>query len=995
MDGLYGRFDDTDRDMLGLLANQAAVALDNAQWSQGLERKVAQRTEELSASKAVIEQRANELAIINSIQEGMAAALDFQAIVDLVGDKLRGVFNTPDLGIRWYDEKSNLVHYLYAYEHGTRLHIAPQPPTPGGMGETMRRTRRPFIVNTAADYQQVRGRTLPGTDVSKSLIGVPIISSDRVLGSIIIENFEREDAYGKSEVRLLTTIAASLGTALENARLFDETQHLLKETEQRNAELAIINSVQAALAAELSIQGIYDAVGDKIRDIFHNTDMTIRIYDATTNVVHYPYVYENGKRSVVEAHPLIEGFSAHVIRTREPLVLNEDVRGAMAQYGSYVFPGTEPEKSSIWVPLVTGGQARGLINLVNMEREHAFSDSDMRLLQTLANSMSVALENARLFDETQRLLKETEQRNAELAIINSVQAALAAELNIQGIYDAVGEKIREIFHDADLGIRIYDAKTGAIHYPYLCENGKRLYIESEFGPEQGFGAQVMRTREPLVINERMAEATAKYGSYTIPGTQTEKSLLMVPLVTGDQCRGVINLLDMEREHAFGDSDVRLLQTLANSMGVALENARLFDETQRLFKESEQRAAELAIINSIQQGIAAELDFQSIVDLVGDKLREVFNTPDLGISWYNESSGLLHYLYMYEHGQRLAIEPQPPNPGGSFETMVGTRAPYVLNTAADYEKRGEFTFPGTDRSKSLINVPIISSDRVLGAISIENYERENAYGESELRLLTTIAASLGAALENARLFDETQRLLKETEQRNAELAVINSIQQGVGAELNFQAIVDLVGDKLREVFHTGDMAITWRDEAAGVARFLYSYEHGVRLRNQTVPVDPERPVYKALLGRQPVVIKDRAAADALDIRTFEGTDRSKSSVFVPMFAGERMLGTIIVENYEREDAFDEADVRLLGTVAASMGVALENARLFDETQRLFKESEQRAAELAIINSVQEGLAASSTSRRSSTSSATRLPRSSARRPCRSAARQGERHARDAV
>ena len=64
--------------------------------------------------------------------------------------------------------------------------------------------------------------------------------------------------------------------------------------------------------------------------------------------------------------------------------------------------------------------------------------SDVRLLQTLANSMSVALENARLFDETQRLLKDTEERDAELAVINSVQAGLAAELNIQGIFDAGG-----------------------------------------------------------------------------------------------------------------------------------------------------------------------------------------------------------------------------------------------------------------------------------------------------------------------------------------------------------------------------------------------------------------------------------------------------------------------------------------------------------------------------------------------------------------------------
>ena len=72
--------------------------------------------------------------------------------------------------------------------------------------------------------------------------------------------------------------------------------------------------------------------------------------------------------------------------------------------------------------------------------------------------------------------------------------------------------------------------------------------------------------------------------------------------------------------------------------------------------------------------------------------------------------------------------------------------------------------------------------------------------------------MGVALENARLFDETQRLLKETERRSSELAVINSIQQGMAKELNFQAIVDLVGDKLREMFGTGDIAIHWRDES---------------------------------------------------------------------------------------------------------------------------------------------------------------------------------------
>ena len=146
-------------------------------------------------------------------------------------------------------------------------------------------------------------------------------------------------------------------------------------------------------------------------------------------------------------------------------------------------------------------------------------------------------------------------------------------------------------------------------------------------------------------------------------------------MAGDQARGLIDLIDMEHEHAFRESDVRLLQTLANSMSVALENARLFDETQRLLKETEQRNAELAIINSVQEGLATELNFQAIVDLVGDKLSEVFDTRDLGITWYDEKNNLLHYLYNFEHGQRLNIPPVPPTPGGQFRNDAQNAAAF--------------------------------------------------------------------------------------------------------------------------------------------------------------------------------------------------------------------------------------------------------------------------------------------------------------------------------
>ena len=87
-----------------------------------------------------------------------------------------------------------------------------------------------------------------------------------------------------------------------------------------------------------------------------------------------------------------------------------------------------PPKSAIFVPMLVGGKVMGSISLQNVMEEQAFTESDVRLLNTLTNSMSVALENARLFNETTRLLAETEQRAAEMQTVNKISKALVSQL---------------------------------------------------------------------------------------------------------------------------------------------------------------------------------------------------------------------------------------------------------------------------------------------------------------------------------------------------------------------------------------------------------------------------------------------------------------------------------------------------------------------------------------------------------------------------------------
>ncbi len=938
---------------LGLLftvGTQIAAAIDSAQLYQNLERRVEERTASLA-------QRNAELQLINSIQQGLAAELDFQAIVDLVGDKLREVFDTPNLNITWYDEKTNLIHYLYMYEHDQRVTVGPQPPRAGGIFETLTRTRLPIVMNTVEDLENLNATIpLPGTKASKSSIEVPIISGNIVLGGIGIDNFERENAFGESELRLLTTVAASLGTALENARLFDETQRLLKETEQRNAELAIINSVQEGLASKLEIRAIYELIGDKLREIFEADTTYINTYDRAKQLVYSQYYVDQGQPMIrTEPLPFGEGLYSRVIETRQPILAG--TRQQQLEMGVMFASSPDSEQdlnqSYLGVPILLSNEVTGVVS-VQSYKQNAFNEDDVRLMQTLANSMSVALENARLFDETQRLLKETEQRAAELAIINSVQEGLASKLDFQAIIELVGNQIRDIFDAQAINITQYDSTNDLFSSLYTIERGiRRSFAPMPPGP---IFRRIMDTRESLRFNTT-AELNA-IEAINVPGTEASQCGIYVPLMQGKEFLGVIALENLDHENAFNESDLRLLTTLANSMSVALENARLFDETQRLLKETEQRAHELAIINSVQEGLASRLEMQAIYDLVGEKIRAVFDAQVVTVNTFDFERGLTVLHYGIEKGKKFHPVPAPLSEG--HRRLIDTRQPLLINEGWEQRMR-ELGFvinivPGTEVPKSTLFVPLIANDEVRGWVSLQNVDRENAFSESDVRLLQTLANSMSVALENARLFDETQRLLKETEQRNDELAIINSVQEGLVAKMDIQGIYDLVGDKIRDIFDAQVVDIGLYDSKEQLFYFPYNMERGVRFP----PSEPTQPIgfrKHVLDTRQYLLINENMEelaqryGNPLVLRG----EPARSVLYVPMIVGNEAKGVISLQNLDRERAFNESDVRLLQTLANSMSVALENARLFDETQHLLKETEQRAAELATINTVSTALA----------------------------------------
>ena len=907
----------------------------------------------LSRARAIEEtrQRNAELAVINEIGTALAEQLDFDTIVDLVGDRIRSIFEVPTGTIALYDDQTQMIRAPYQIDTTGKHYPAGWMLGPGLASQVIT-TRRPLRLNTGAEAMAFNP-VLTGAAEEESWLGVPILASDRVLGVISLERLEPY-GFSESDERLLSTIAASLGVALENARLFDETKRLLGETEQRNAELALVNEIGAALARQLDFNAIVELVGTRLMEIFRAQarDLYVALYDRRSQMIEVPFQIDQGQRLPERFEfPFGQGLTSRVIEGRRPLRLGTVEE--QTRHGAIVGEGATETESWLGVPIPAGDEVIGIIGL-GVDRENAYTEADERLVATVASSMGVALENARLFGETKRLLAQTDERAKELAVVNSVQEGLAQQLDMQAMYELVGDKVHEIFDAQTVDIGLYDLDLMTVQYVYGIERGVRFAEQTvPMGP---MTREVAGSRRPLAIGDVEQWTSERGVTPIVPSGEPSKSALFAPLIVAGDVRGHVSLQNIDRTSAFTDADTRLLTTLAASLSVALENARLFNETKRLLAETDERAKELAVVNSVQEALAAKLDMQAMYALVGDKIQEIFDAQSVDIGTYNLVDRTVEYQYGIERGVRFPNTTIPIQ--GFGQLVLETRAPVVVNDVPAWlNERGieQVAIQG-EPARSVLFAPLIVAGEVRGRISLQNIDRTDAFGDADVRLLTTLASSLAVALENARLFDETKRLLTETDERAAELAIINSVQQGLAAKLDMQSMYDLVGDKIQEVFDAQVVDIGILDADRDIVHYPYTIERGQRF-----PDDPQ-PAGGGIRGlvlrqREPVLINRGMPAWMADrgLEMLITGEEPKAGVWVPLVIGDEARGVISLQNLDHEDAFSAADVRLLKTLATSLSVALENARLFDETKRLLTQADQRAAELATVNDIGQAVA----------------------------------------
>ena len=874
---------------------------------------------ERARNAAEIRQRNAELAVVNEIGGALAQQLDFDGVIELVGDRIRSIFNVTSGSISLVDESAAVMTTPYSIDGDVRIDW-PDRDVRLGLAGVAFRTRKPVRINTLAEsvamgalFLADDGTTRAASDADledeeTSILIVPILAADRLIGMI---KLDRPGAYAfsDSDERLLSTIASSMGVALENARLFDETKRLLGETNERAAELAVINEIGTALAKQLDLDAIVQLVGSRIAEIFKNPDMFVALYDAEAKLIHYPYLVIDGEHRPNEPLPLGAGLTSVVIQERRPLRLG--ARAELVRHGGIMSYDGDPTTSWMGVPVVTNDQVVGVIALLSPEEQH-FDDADERLLSTIASSMGVALENARLFEQTNVLLQETKERAAELAIINSVQEGLAAQVDMQGMYDLVGDKIQEIFDAQVVDIGIFDSDAGLVHYPYAIERGVRF--PDAPAPPGRLLEEAVKAGGAIRIDD--VESWFSDRGLAVPRVvqgEPSKSILIAPLLMGSKAMGAISVHNLDRSDAFSESDERLISTLASSLSVALENARLVDETR-------QRAAELAIVNEVGQAAASQLDLDRLIQLTGEQLRTTFRADLVYVALLDQETGVIDFPYRVERGVPVPREGLRLGEGLTSQ-ILQTRQPLLLNRAEQFDSV-EGQKLGTD-VRSYLGVPIAVGDEAIGVVSVQSIDEAGRFGESDARLLSTIASNLGTAIRNARSYREAQR-------RAREMSELADVGREISATLDTRALFERIAARAYELIEVATSALFLAEPDGGSFRAIAVVgENAAELSADRI-LSGEGIIGSAAAARRAEIVNDVAASGrAVPVAGIEDDDFQERIMVAPLLGRAGVTGMMAVWRKATAPPFTDHDLDFLVGLSQQAAVALDNARLFED------------------------------------------------------------------
>jgi PAS domain S-box-containing protein len=870
--------------LLSAIARQVTVAIENARLFEE------------------IRQHARGLLTLNEVGQAVSELTDLPTLLERIYEQARRALRLDAFYVGLYQPASDEIEFPIMYDEGVRYEPTRNKINEDTLLSRLRLGEPAVLMNrTRAEIELVNAENLLGdtSRISASLMIAPLTVSNQVIGVISAQSYTL-NAYTKNDLSLLTGIASQTAVAIHNSRL-------LAETGQKAQHLSILNEVGRAVAELKDLPDLLEIVYAQGRKSISLDAFFVGLYHPESHEISFPLVYDDGARYEHDRSSISsDSFLDRFLKGEKAFLINRSPEGIGGYKDKKQMLGddSKPSASILVTPLKTMDKVIGLISAQSYTMD-AYDEADLELLSGIANQVSIAIENSRLYTSAQMEIAERQKVEEQL---RNAEA-----------------KYRELVERAP--VVIYTCESGAA--------GRWFYVSPQIQPLLGFTAEEWIADPNLWFDQIHPEDRE--------------------LATSSEAEALARDVKVEMDYRMYKKDGQLVWIHDESLNVSISDNQQYvvqgiltditfrkraelnlkeseERYQSLFHKAERQARELTLLGEVQNALARELELPILMRTVVEAVAKTFGYTF--VSLYVLEGNALRLRHQVGYESENIIENISAREGISGK-VVETGRPVLIK---DVTSESDF-LRASPLIRSEVCVPLFDGDRIFGVLNVES-SREYQLTEDDLRLMNVLSEQINIAIRRARLYAERAENLRREQH-------INEFAHAINSTLDLPAILEIVVRLSVELIGAETGSVSIMSEDGERMTNVYSF-------NEDPSVDRLIPKGDGLAwliyerGRSIVLDEYSKHPQALPNWSASGLH---AYLGVPIAIGENCLGTLALYNRTADKKFTPRDLSLIEAVAQELAVAIQNVRLFEALQR------ERDFAVQIMNLLGQGISVS--------------------------------------
>lgn len=779
-------------------------------------------------------------------------------------------------------------------------------------------TGKPILISNLDENEEWRDASLLTSLRAKAVICLPVSVEGKIIAAMLAVNPEPVPDFNDEDRQVYVQISQQTSVILQNISLLNQTRRRLEEV---NLLLDFSRQLTG-----LKPEAIVESLLESSRRVLQNAHAGVALlWNAQTDTLVPQSVSgyaDNASMMKIQYHigEALPGMTFHQKKSRRVDEINfaRDYNLTAENLALYrQGTGGRFPVSSLLVPIVASGEGLGLLVLDNFNNAAGgFKPDDETLLTSLAQQVALSLDNL-------RLVQATQERAGLLQALNEASSSMTASLHSDELVKSLLDQFSPIipYDTATLWMREKD-RLAVVSTRGFPDTDQRHGLSISVSDSMLF-KEMAQTGQPILVHDVRED-------HRFPPVENPRlSWIGIPLISKGELVGVL-AAEKWQAHFYTNEQMQIGFAFASQSAVSLENARLYEDSVSRATELTQRTQRLDTLNRFASTLTGLLDADQIFNVTANELLQGLSVQRVSVVTFERGRA---YWKTSSPRARVPLPRQLPDAPifHRLRESLGIFNTTDIRKEAELEPLAEML---GENAVSLMALPLVSEGALSALIFIQT-TGDFHFGSNELDVARTITNQATIALENARLYQSAARTAER-------FSILNEASGQISSSLDPEQVYVAAQKATERLMPCESFIITLLDEEKNEIDPVYAIDRGKRFASERVPFGRGLSS-EVIQSGKPLLLSNVEEANDLDkVVVGEEGEETQSIVAVPMFVGSKALGMLSAQSYQI-GVYTEEDVKILGTLANQVIVAIQNGQLFAETQNLAAQLEARVAE----------------------------------------------------